>query len=391
MSVILKSVRHSGLLACAGLAGLLLASPAAFAQAPPPLTTSSMNCTTTQVLDPGHDQQHRHPCDPRKRRERRHFGCDRQRQYGLPHPTRQRLRFGAGKSRARSAGRRRVGARRRRSGRPQRPHRDPSAFRPRAAPSSIPATTNCNNQQRQTFAGAQVGADIARLNYAGWNLHLGTTAGYLGSRTTDNAGLRQRFRSPLLGHLLRRHQRTLLRRRDGSPGVLQYQPEQPGLSPSATSRSGPTAGRSRHRRATTSIWARAGSLNRRPASSIRRPRSTRFTAPGVAGTNFTGITGVIQTGDVTSQIGRASVRVGKAIATPNVIWQPFASASVFHEFAGDVRSNYTSLNGDVLGAALYVQPGHDDIPRRHLWPVLARPRRADREHGLARLRARRLS
>ena len=36
------------------------------------------------------------------------------------------------------------------------------------------------------------------------------------------------------------------------------------------------------------------------------------------------------------------MRVGKAIATPTVIWQPFASASVFHEFAGDVRSNYTS-------------------------------------------------
>ena len=70
-----------------------------------------------------------------------------------------------------------------------------------------------------------------------------------------------------------------------------------------------------------------------------------FTAPGVAGANFTGITGIVQTNDVTSQIGRASLRVGKAIATPNVIWQPFASASVFHEFAGDVRSNYTSLNG----------------------------------------------
>jgi opacity protein-like surface antigen len=69
-----------------------------------------------------------------------------------------------------------------------------------------------------------------------------------------------------------------------------------------------------------------------------------FTAPGVSGANFTGITGVVQTNDVTSEIGRASVRVGKAIATPTVVWQPFASASVFHEFAGDVRSNYSSLN-----------------------------------------------
>ena len=132
------------------------------------------------------------------------------------------------RSRAQSARRRRMGARRRRPGRTSARHRIPSAFRPRAAPSSIPRTINCNNQQRQTFAGAQVGADIARLNYAGWNLHLGTTAGYLGSRTTDNAGLRQRFRSSVLRHLLRRHQGTLLCRPDGSPGVLPHQPERPG-------------------------------------------------------------------------------------------------------------------------------------------------------------------
>ena len=61
------------------------------------------------------------------------------------------------------------------------------------------ATTNCNNQQRQTFAGAQVGTDIARLNYAGWNLHLGTTAGYLSSRTTDNAGFGNEFEVPFWG------------------------------------------------------------------------------------------------------------------------------------------------------------------------------------------------
>ena len=30
------------------------------------------------------------------------------------------------------------------------------------------------------------------------------------------------------------------------------------------------------------------------------------------------------------------MRVGRTIETPNVIWQPFASASVFHEFAGNV-------------------------------------------------------
>ena len=52
MSVFFKSICHSGLLACAGLAGLVLAAPAAFAQAPPPTTTSFQNCTTTQVATP---------------------------------------------------------------------------------------------------------------------------------------------------------------------------------------------------------------------------------------------------------------------------------------------------------------------------------------------------
>ena len=56
-------------------------------------------------------------------------------------------------------------------------------------------------------------------------------------------------------------------------------------------------------------------------------------------------------------MGRLSLRGGKTIATPNVIWQPFASVSVFHEFAGNVTSNYTSLNGvfPVGGANAYLK------------------------------------
>jgi opacity protein-like surface antigen len=70
-----------------------------------------------------------------------------------------------------------------------------------------------------------------------------------------------------------------------------------------------------------------------------------FTLPGsgfTGGTN--GISGTIFTPDVTSEIGRASLRVGKAIETPSVIWQPFASASVFSEFAGNTTSNFISNN-----------------------------------------------
>ena len=52
MAVNLTSARRSGYLILAGLAGSVLASSGAFAQAPPPLTTTSLNCTTTQVATP---------------------------------------------------------------------------------------------------------------------------------------------------------------------------------------------------------------------------------------------------------------------------------------------------------------------------------------------------
>ena len=48
MAAIITSVRRSGYLVLAGLAGSVLASSGAFAQAPPPVTTTFQNCTTTQ-------------------------------------------------------------------------------------------------------------------------------------------------------------------------------------------------------------------------------------------------------------------------------------------------------------------------------------------------------
>jgi hypothetical protein len=45
----------------------------------------------------------------------------------------------------------------------------------------------------------QVGQDISRLNWGGWNVHVGTTAGYLASRSTDNSGGSTNFEVPFFG------------------------------------------------------------------------------------------------------------------------------------------------------------------------------------------------
>ena len=45
----------------------------------------------------------------------------------------------------------------------------------------LPASGNCNSTFKQNFGGVQFGTDISRLNIGGWNIHLGATAGYLGT------------------------------------------------------------------------------------------------------------------------------------------------------------------------------------------------------------------
>jgi hypothetical protein len=55
------------------------------------------------------------------------------------------------------------------------------------------ATIGCNLKFREDFAGVQFGQDIARLNAMGWNLHLGTTAGYLETKGSPVGGKGRAF------------------------------------------------------------------------------------------------------------------------------------------------------------------------------------------------------
>ena len=43
-------------------------------------------------------------------------------------------------------------------------------------------STVCNTKFQQSFAGVQIGQDIGKLNINGWNVHLGTTAGVIGTQ-----------------------------------------------------------------------------------------------------------------------------------------------------------------------------------------------------------------
>ena len=344
MSVFLKSVRRSGLVACAGIVGSVLASPAAMAQ-----TTTFQNCTTTQVATPTFINNIGTLAIPASAASAAISAAignvstaflTQQGSAFVSAPADPAPDQPGGGVWARGVG-----------GQANLSSTSNSVGISTQGGAVInTATTNCNNQQRQTFAGAQVGADIARLNYAGWNLHLGTTAGYLGSRTTDNAGFGNDFEVPFWGTYFVATKGRFFADVMVRQEFYNINLNNPGLAFSNQ----PVGAHGWSISASTGYNFDLGQgWFVEPSAGFIYSRTSvdAFTAPGVSGPNFTGITGVIQTGDVTSQIGRASVRVGKAIATPNVVWQPFASASVFHEFAGDVRSQYTSINGEVLGSA----------------------------------------
>jgi hypothetical protein len=50
-----------------------------------------------------------------------------------------------------------------------------------------------------------------------------------------------------------------------------------------------------------------------------------------------------------SLLGRASLRLGTTITSGTYIWQPFATASVLREFAGNVGAKSTITGGDFAG------------------------------------------
>jgi opacity protein-like surface antigen len=207
------------------------------------------------------------------------------------------------------------------------------------------STTACANSTHENFAGVQVGADIARLNWGGWNVHLGTTAGYLGSNSTDNNGFNNSFQVPFFGTYLvatkgRFFADLMVREEFYNANLnnlgLSYFNQPVGAHGFSVSTS---AGYNFDLGNSWFVEPSAGFI-------YSRTSVDSFTN---SGTTLVSIPGTIATNDVISEIGRLSIRGGKTIETPTVIWQPFASASVFHEFAGNVISNYTSIpNSSVI-------------------------------------------
>jgi hypothetical protein len=99
--------------------------------------------------------------------------------------------------------------------------------------------------------------------------------------------------------------------------------------------------------------------------------------------------GQLRINDIDSTLGRLSLRGGTTIVSGNMIWQPFAIASVYHEFQGSVTASFNG-DGRPLQPASLGQREYFIDEHRNLRSVRSRSGRTGGQHRMAGLRSRRL-
>jgi opacity protein-like surface antigen len=238
----------------------------------------------------------------------------------------------------------------------------------------VPATSSpvsCAQKVDESFAGVQFGADTARLNVNGWNLHFGATAGYLGTNANlvggafsylDFTGLTagggpftSTTQAPFFGAYASATYGGL-----AINGLLREQYYQTNMNAPGANIFG------------QNIDAHGTSFSGSVTYQWQVPDSKWFVEPS-AGIIISRITvdpfnyltagtlpavppgdrigGTLQLNDINSEIGRLGLRVGTTIDAGNVVLQPFGAVSVWHEFGPNITSTWTSCPGCMfLGA-----------------------------------------
>ena len=220
-------------------------------------------------------------------------------------------------------------------------------------------TVNCNNQIRENYAGFQIGADAARLNWNGWNLHLGTTAGYLESNSTSlNNGFSSNIQVPFVGtYAVATYGRFF------ADALLKQDFYNIALNNAGAGFfSQPISGRGTSFAINAGYnFALANNWFIEPSAGFTYSKTSfdSFSAVGNPGVGQgANISGTVKVDDITTQLGRLSLRVGTAVQTGNLALTPFFTASVFHEFGGNVTSNFaTCANCSFFGPGVPVPGG----------------------------------
>lgn len=226
---------------------------------------------------------------------------------------------------------------------------------------SIAGSTNCANSVQQSYAGFQVGYDIQTLNFdrSGWNMTWGITAGKLFAGSKDKSGPGT-FQNG--GAAAAASPASALETDTGTTFVGLYAAftkggfffdgqlradfhETSGSDPVNTPAPFSFDGRG------IAVTANAGynmPLKNgwfiEPSGGLVVSR-TGFDTVTIATRPAEGIGGgTVSVDDVTSVMGRASLRLGTNFTHDKITYQPYFTYSLFHEFAGDVSATSIAAN-----------------------------------------------
>jgi outer membrane autotransporter protein len=236
----------------------------------------------------------------------------------------------------------------------------------------VSAPVSCFQKVDETFAGVQFGRDLGILNVSGWNFHWGVTAGYLATNAHLTSGafsftetfgpaegqvagggpFNSATNIPFIGvyaaatyngfsvdALLRtEYYQTNL----NAPGVNLFNQE---IDAHGITFAASAAYQWQVPNSNWFIEPSAGVI-------ISRIKVDPFNYLTSGATNFgvfppfdDRLSGTLQLNDIHSDIGRLGLRFGTTVEAWNVVWQPFAAVSVWHEFGPNITSNYATCPG----------------------------------------------
>jgi outer membrane autotransporter protein len=222
------------------------------------------------------------------------------------------------------------------------------------------ASGGCNTKFDDTYGGVQVGTDVARLNIDGWNLHLGTTAGAIWSSGSINGGspvgglagapvtqtpFDSTAQSPFVGtyvvatkgdfffDALFRYNNYDLDLQSPGNNLFSQKLDAHGVSVSASA--------GYNYKVPNSSWFVE------PSAGLIWSRTTvdPLNVNSVFGPNAAPGSGTVQINDIHSLIGRLGLRFGTTVESGNIIYQPFAAVSVWHDFDHDITANFQGCPG----------------------------------------------
>jgi opacity protein-like surface antigen len=217
------------------------------------------------------------------------------------------------------------------------------------------ANVNCTLKLHQTFAGMQVGADVARLNLgaSGANIHFGLTGGYaeLQSRDVDG-GFNGTFQVPYLGIYsvftkgsffadaqLRRdfYQNRFT---DPASGISNQQFNGTGYSVTANAGYNIDLGNSWF------LEPSAGILySHTQIDDTNVAGALLVSGPGTPGP--APLPATLHMGSIESLLGRFSLRVGTSVSAGGVFFTPFVTGGYYREFDSGTISSSLDMTSDL--------------------------------------------